>query len=238
MGAGVAYWLAVLGGAVITVLCCVAARRWPGRQALWTARCLAVVLAVDAVTFLAQPLVDGDWTARSSLPLFLCDVASVVAAVACWWPRWRFGVELTYFWGLAGTLQAVLTPDLYVRFPHLLFFEFVVGHLGIVMAACYLVVGMRLFPRPGAVVRVFAVTAAFTAAVGPVDWLLDANYMYLAGVPGHSSLLSLLGPWPYYIVSATGVAVVLLAVLDAPFWRLRRADARRPSTARQPVAAR
>ena len=55
--------------------------------------------------------------------------------VACWPPRWQLGVELSYFWGLTGTLQAVLTPDLSVSFPHLEFFEFVVGHVGIVIAA-------------------------------------------------------------------------------------------------------
>lgn len=34
------------------------------------------------------------------------------AAIACWWPQWLLDVELTYFWGLAGTLMAVVTPDL------------------------------------------------------------------------------------------------------------------------------
>jgi len=43
--------------------------------------------------------------------------------------------------------------------------------------------------------------------------------MYLAAVPTHGSLLSVLGPWPWYILSATGVAFVLLLILDAPFHR-------------------
>ena len=49
---------------------------------------------------------------------------------------YRVAVELTYFWGLAGTLQAIVTPDLSAGFPQLEFFMFVVGHLGIVIAAC------------------------------------------------------------------------------------------------------
>jgi uncharacterized membrane protein YwaF len=34
-----------------------------------------------------------------------------------------------------------------------------------------------------------------------------------------------LGPWPWYIVTAAAVAVVLFVLLDVPFWYSRR---RRP----------
>jgi hypothetical integral membrane protein (TIGR02206 family) len=215
------YWVAVGFGAALCVAACVIARRYPRRPARVVGAVISAVLAADAVVFVLRPVIEGGWTARASLPLDLCDVALVVAAVACSYPRWRLGVEVTYFWGLAGTLQGVLTPDLTVTFPHLEFFEFVVGHLGIVMAALYLVVGLRLEPRRGSVVRVFAITAAYTGLVGLFDVFADANYMYLARIPGRASLLSVLGPWPWYIVSAAAVAAALFLMLDAPF-RLRR----------------
>jgi hypothetical integral membrane protein (TIGR02206 family) len=161
------------------------------------------------------------------LPLALCNAGVVVAAIACWW-RVPLLVELTYFIGLAGTLQAVLTPDLDAAFPHLVFFEYVVGHVGIVLAALFLVVGMRLQPRPGAVLRVFAITAAYTAFVGLIDGVTGANYMFLRRPPGEWTLLRLLGPWPWYVVSAAGVALVLLGVLDLPFRRGRAAARRAP----------
>ena len=47
--------------------------------------------------------------------------------------------------------------------------------------------------------------------------------MYLAAVPTHGSLLSVLGHWPWYILSAAAVALVLLLILDAPFHRRRLA---------------
>jgi hypothetical integral membrane protein (TIGR02206 family) len=211
------YWVAVAVGAALCAIACVVARRAPGRPARAVGYSISAVLAVDAVTFVLRPVVEGGWTARSSLPLNLCDVALVIAAVVCSYPRWQLGVELTYFWGLAGTLQGVLTPDLTVGFPDVRFFQFVAGHVGIVTAALYLTVGLRRAPRPGSVLRVFAITAAYTGAVGIFDWLADANYMYLARVPGRTSLLSVLGPWPWYIAGAAGVAIVLFAVLAAPF---------------------
>jgi hypothetical integral membrane protein (TIGR02206 family) len=214
-----AYWIAVAIGAVICVSLCTACRRRPGRWVGYAGRAISVVLAAEAVTFVSVPLVDGRWSVRTSLPLALCDLALIIAAIACWWPRSYLPVELTYFWGLTGTLQAVATPDLSAGFPQLEFFEFVIGHLGIVIAALFLVVGLRLRPRRGSVLRVFAITAAYTAFVGWFDWLTGSNYMFLAAVPRHWSLLSVLGPWPWYIVSASGVALVLLLILDAPFRR-------------------
>jgi hypothetical integral membrane protein (TIGR02206 family) len=215
------YWVAVGAGAALCVAACLVARRFPGAPARAVGFAISTLLGIDAAVFVLRPVVEGGWTARSSLPLNLCDVALVIAAVACSYPQWRLGVELTYFWGLAGTLQGILTPDLTVSFPDIRFFQFVVGHVGIVIAALYLVLGLRLEPRPGAVLRVFLITVGYTAFVGVIDRLVDGNYMYLARIPGRVSLLSVLGPWPWYIASAAGVAIVLFAILAAPF-RLRR----------------
>ena len=90
------------------------------------------------------------------------------------------------------------------------------------MAAFYLVVGLRIAPRPGSVLRTFAITLVYTAFVGLVDALSGANYMFLRTPPGNWTLLSVLGPWPWYIASAAGVALILLAALDLPFWLARR----------------
>jgi hypothetical integral membrane protein (TIGR02206 family) len=208
---------AVLAGVVM----CTEARRRPGPWRRWVAGILGLLLVADAVSFVVALVVAGTFSPKTSLPLALCDMAALVAAAACWTRR-PVLVELTYFWGLAGTLQAVITPDLNVGFPHLVFFQYMVGHLGIVLAALLLVVGLRLTPRPGAVLRVFAITLGYTAFVGLVDALTGANYMFLRTPPGEWTLLKVLGPWPWYISSAAGVALVLLVALDAPFWRHRR----------------
>jgi hypothetical integral membrane protein (TIGR02206 family) len=234
----VQYWVAVGALAVVGAVGCVAARRSPGRVATLVGRVVCVVLLADAVCFVIVKSSRG-WTVGGSLPLDLCDATLLIAALACWYPQWQLGFELTYFWGLAGTLQAVVTPDLSASFPQLEFIAFVVGHTGIVIAACFLVFGRQREPRRGAVARVFAITVAYTAVVAVADVITGANAMYLRRLPAHASLLSALGPWPWYMVGAAAIGLGLFVLLDLPF-RQRTVSARRSRRGRAParVAAR
>lgn len=215
------YWSTVIVATVMIVWLCIAARRHPGSWTKTVALVVGIALFGDVVTYSVGLIVAGTWSWATSLPLALCNVAVLIAAVACWW-QIPVLVELTYFWGMTGTLQAIITPDLNVGFPHLVFFEFMVGHLGIVLAGLFLVVGLDIVPRPLAVARVFVITAAYTAFVGVVDGFTGANYMFLRRPPGEWTVLRLLGPWPWYIISTAGVALVIFTLLDLPFWPRRR----------------
>jgi hypothetical integral membrane protein (TIGR02206 family) len=217
--------LAALGViAVAAALLVVAARRSPGR---WL-KVLAIVLLIDEVSwwvFVLAGGVPGSGLAQS-LPLQLCDVAIFIAAAALW-TRNQLLVEVTYFWGLAGTLQALLTPDLPQHFPSYPYWQYYVAHGGVVAAALLLVVGMRLHPRRWAVARVAALTVAYTAFVFVVDLVTLSDYMYLRAKPSSATLLDVLGPWPVYILSATLIGIGLFAILDAPF-RVPRSRRSRP----------
>ena len=76
--------------------------------------------------------------------------------------------------------------------------------------------------------RVASLTVAYAALVGLVDAVTGADYMYLRSKPPTATLLDVLGPWPWYILSASVIAAFLFAILDAPFrLRERRAEALR-----------
>ncbi len=223
-----AYGLGIVVGVVVGVVGCVTARGHPGRWAVGVARVAGVILAVDAaVWWLAVLPSRGGWSMTSSLPFALCNMAVFVAAAACWWQT-PLLVELTWFWGLTGALQAIATPDLTVAFPHPEFFQYTAGHLAVVIAAFYLVIGLRITPRPGAVSRVFLITLVYTLVVGAIDAATGANYMFLRSPPSTWTLLRLLGPWPWYVATAAALALGLLALLNLPFWLARRAKPSAP----------
>jgi hypothetical integral membrane protein (TIGR02206 family) len=206
--------------AAVTVALVVLARRRPGR---WL-HAFAAVLVVDEVSWWVWLLAGKQPGAAfaSSLPLQLCDVAIFVAAAALS-TRSRLLAEWTYFWALAGTVQALLTPDLPAHFPNYPYFQYYIAHGGVVAAAFVLVIGLRIAPRPWSAVRVFAITVAYAAVVGVLDAVLGANYMYLRSKPPSPTLLDAFGPWPLYIAVGAALAAAFFAILDAPF-RIRRAQ--------------
>ena len=202
--------------AVAAAVLCIAARRTPGR---WTGIVAAMIAAGIVITELSwQPyvLANHTWSAALSLPMQLCDVGGFVAAAALVW-RQAVLVEVAYFWGLGGTVQALLTPDLRDHFPAFPYLQFYATHDLVVLAALFLVIGLRLQPRAGAVRRVFLITLAFAAVAGLLDLVTGGNYLYLRQVPAQGSLLSVMGPWPWYIAVGALVTLIVLTVLDAPF---------------------
>jgi len=207
---------------VVTAICCAVAvavgRRLRGRPAgLITGRILALVLLAAQI---ADPFIANDlgWLAwKNSLPLELCDAASFAVMVALWNQR-QLAFELAFFWGLAGTLPAIVTPDLgsALSFPHPNVVRFFVLHTGIVAGVFYLGPGLGMRPRRGAEFRVLGITLAYAALVGIVNWALDANYMYLCVRPT-ASPLDWFGPWPWYLVGATAMAAAMFALLALPY---------------------
>jgi hypothetical integral membrane protein (TIGR02206 family) len=192
--------------------CVWAARRHPGRwMAIFAWGLALLILAAWAGEYVADVVLDI-WRAKYDLPLQLTDAVSLASALALITRR-ALLVELTYFWAFIATLQAVLTPDLAQSFPSVFFFTYFTYHGGAIVAACFLVYGCRLYPRTGAVWRVYAVTLAVAAIAGAGDLLSDGNYMYLRSKPSHASLLSLLGSWPWYIVGAAAIGLAMLLIV-------------------------
>ena len=213
--------LAVLAVAAVPTVW--AARRYPGRWMVTWARALALVIIVGWVGEYVAEAVQGTWTVASSLPLQLTNAVSAVAVLALWTSRPML-VELLYFWSLTASLQATLTPDLAHSFPSALYFTYFAYHVAPVVAGCFLVLGCRLYPRPGAYWSVFVVTVAFAAVAGVGNLITGGNYMYLRAKPVHGSLLDVMGPWPLYILSTAVLGLAMLFALQLLADWLRQRD--------------
>jgi hypothetical integral membrane protein (TIGR02206 family) len=207
---------AVAATAAAAAVAVPAARRWP----VPVSRGLAVVIGgtylAEHATFIAR----GDWAVDFNLPLHLTDSVTIVSVLALWTAR-PLLVELTWFWALSATLQAVLTPDLGADFPEILFLTYFVTHGGAVVAALVLVVGRGVTPRAGAVRRVYVATLAVAALAATANLVTGGNFMWLREKPDTSSLLDVMGPWPWYILSVAVLALALFLLLDLPFRRRR-----------------
>jgi hypothetical integral membrane protein (TIGR02206 family) len=218
----------------VAVALTIAARVYPGPWITVVSRILAVLIAVAEPSYWISQAIHGHYSFRDDLPLHLSRVAEFVSAAALWWPK-LFLVELTYFWGLGAIVQALATPDLQEHFPDPAYFRFYVGHGGVLVAAVFLTLGRRITPRPGAPLRVFVATLVLTAIAGLADFLTNGNYMFLRAKPAVGSLLNFMGPWPWYIGTGVPLAVVFLALLNAPFWLARRRAVRAQAAVARPT---
>ena len=193
------------------------ARRAPEGRA---GRAVRFGLAGALLSGVAAHVLAAAWGGTLSLwdlaPLHLCDLAIFVAVVAILTRR-QLAFELLYFWACAGTLLAMITPDVWYAFPNwgcILFFGL---HGAVVVTALTLTAGFGMRPRAGASWRVFLITLAYAALVGLVNLALGTNYMYLREKPLTPTLLDAFGPWPGYLIVAAGVGLALFLFLELPF---------------------
>jgi hypothetical integral membrane protein (TIGR02206 family) len=209
-----AHLAAIAATALVAALLVAGAGRRGDAFALPAGRLLALVLLAALAGEQLTYALRGEWSVEVNLPFQLTDAVTVVAAAALW-RRAPLLVELTYFWALSASLQAVITPDLGQDFPDLLYFTYFAAHSGAIAAACMLVFGARRAPRPGAVARVYAITAAFAGCAAIATVASGGNYMFLRRKPVRGSLLDFMGPWPLYILAGAVLALVLFAALAA-----------------------
>ncbi len=188
----------------------------------WTARLLAALcLGAFPLNLLAWLSLPEAKSIDNLLPLHLCDIAAITAGIALLTRR-PLPATLTYFWGLAATSQALLTPAITVGFPSPPFIMFFVQHFAIVATAIYLpaVDGWRP-KRPWwrSPLEVYGWSLVYLAVAGLANWLLGSNFAFAARPPSNPSLIDSLGPWPWYLLSMQALALVFFLLLALPFVR-------------------
>lgn len=206
----------------VALLLIPAARFYPKARVVGCAQTLLAMLLIASypANILARYWGDIEITRDMILPLHLCDLAAITGFFALVFSH-RLAAELTYFWGLAGTFQALLTPSTCFDFPSPAFYTFFQLHSGVVITALYLPIGLGWRPREGAVLRAWFWGLGYMVLAGAVNLLIGSNYGFLRE-KAEASLMDFIGPWPAYIGVMAVLALVFFAILTLPF-RLTRA---------------
>ncbi|MBE7437060.1 MAG: TIGR02206 family membrane protein [Spirochaetales bacterium] len=170
----------------------------------------------------------GHWDLRWDLPLQLCDWAFLSLALA-FLTRHRFLYEISYFWGLAGTLQGMLTPHLGRDFPSIEFLAFFLFHGGVIAAALFNAIAQEQYPRGGAFWKVALASQVYLLTALLANFLIQgANYGFLMEKPD-ASLMDYMGPWPWYILSLELAGLFSFWLYDLPWRWFRNRNERRYS---------
>ncbi len=214
--------LSVLAASFVALILLTLLRRFCLPMAVGLERALGVLLLLSwpMAAFSHWRLGTLTWT-TGGLPFHFCDVAAIAGGITLL-TRNRLTAEIVYFFGLAGTLQGLITPNLQVDFPDPRFFSFFFVHGGVVVTALHVVTSMRLPPRDWAVPRMVALTLGYAAVVGLINAALGSNFGFLCEKPQQASLMDALGPWPWYIGSMVLLCGLFYSLLYAPFFIARQ----------------
>jgi hypothetical integral membrane protein (TIGR02206 family) len=190
--------------------------RWPRSERV-IGRLLALTLAVNYLGFEIYLALTTGLPWAKALPFQLCDWAMVTIVVALLTGRERW-LEVAYFWGIGGTAQAIVTPDLKFAFPDVRFLSFFIAHSGIVVGIAFMMIMRGFRPHFRSVWRAFAWSEVYFVITIVVDQLTGVNYGYLLHKPELASLLSILSDYrPLYIFQMHLLALFFFLVLYAPF---------------------
>ncbi len=194
---------------------------------------LAAVLVLTYLTDLAIKLHECESIARDALPMQLCDwvLFAVVLALGL---GSQTGFELAYFWGLAGTIQALFTPAIDETAGYVRLFGFFLAHSVIVVGVLFLILARNFRPNRRSLWRVLIWSEVYLAAALTVNTFTGANYGFLRARPAQPSMLDYFSDTHWiYVLQINLCALVLYAALYFPWliadgWTAYKS--RRPNT--------
>lgn len=190
-------WCALLAASAILIGRSL--RRVPGQEVIMR-RWLAGAVLVFYAWYMAFELRPTGFLLARSLPLHLCDLAWIPCSLALLTLK-RRAIAVAYFWGLALSSQAFITPTLTYPPASLYFWTFMFGHTLIVGTPIYLVIVHGYRPDWHGLLFALAVTLGLVAIQFSVNLILDTNYGYVGeSEPAQRTAIDALGPWPLRVL--------------------------------------
>ena len=176
---------------------------------------------------ISQELIDdilrwnvGIWDVAEDLPLHMCGISFFTSTYALY-SKNQTAFELSYFWGLAGAFQAIITPD-FTRFVMdvSLFWNFL-SHGLIILNVLWMIVIDNMRCRVGSYLNAVIITNGILFIISIVNSILGGNYWFICEKPGGESPF-IMGEWPLYIIGFQISGILLLGLFYIPMIILRK----------------
>jgi len=160
---------------------------------------MAIILWVNEAGWHIWNIYWGHWTI-DQLPLHICSLLIWLGGIMLVTRNYRI-YEFAYFIGIAGALQALLTPDAGIYgFPHYRVFQTFISHGMLITAAVFMTVVEGFRPTWKSFWRVVAGLNIYMVINLPGQPATRTNFLYINHKPLTASLLDMLPPWPYYLI--------------------------------------
>ncbi len=192
----------------------------------YTIRAIFIITMLTVeVVFYSWFIKIGSWSIRSTLPLHLCGISLYLCCYTLMTKKYKV-YEIVYFWGLAGPLQALLTPDLNSSFPNFRYIHFFVSHACTFLAILYMTFVFEYRPTMHSLFKSFIFLVIYAIPVGLFDCFIEGNYLLLRMKPEGASVLDYFGPWPIYIGVMSVLMIPYFVFLYMPVVMYNRSNAK------------
>ena len=177
---------------------------------------IAFVLLAGEVLLQYWYITTKSWKIEFGLPLQLCDVSIFMSIIMPILRSYQI-FEVVYFIGIGGAIVAIVSPELWLGFPHFRFYHFFISHAVIILASAYMVWIQGYKPKLVSLWKLLIFLNVFGAFVFGVNSLVNANYMFISKPTYNNTFFNHLGPYPWYLISMEGITLVISILLYLPF---------------------
>jgi hypothetical integral membrane protein (TIGR02206 family) len=153
------------------------------------------------------------------LSLHMCGFSLFISCYALYTKN-QTAFELSFFWGLAGALQAILTPDpSRFHFGYISTFWSFLSHGIIILNVFWLIFVDNMRCRKNSLFNTILVTNGAIFIVGIINKLIGngANYWFICEKPSGDSPF-LIGEWPFYLFTFQLAGILFMLLIYFPMW--------------------
>ena len=179
---------------------------------------------------ISQELIDdilrwnaGIWIIAEDLPLHMCGI-SLFTSIFALYKKNQTAFELSYFWGLSGAFQAIITPDPSRFVLDVSIFWNFLSHGIIILNVLWLIIIDNMRCRSGSFINTIIITNSSLFIISIVNMILGGNYWFVCEKPGGESPF-IIGEWPLYLIGFEISGILLLGLFYIPMIILRNRDA-------------
>lgn len=174
------------------------------------AKYFTYVFIIVYIIYHINHIIDGTWSLNKRLPFHLCGFSSVITCFILFIDKKQYWFEFLFYAGVLGGLNALFTPliDNYTG-TNFFYIEYFYSHTSIIILPLYMYYFMDMKLTKYSWLRCFLIINVLLVFIMPIDFLIDANYMYLKEPPAVDHPL-VSGEWPYYLVNLEFAILFLL----------------------------
>ena len=129
----------------------------------------------------------------------------------------QFIFDCAYVLGFSGAFQGLITVDLTGINNMIGSFALNWAHSLIILNVLWLIFAYNKRFHLRGIINTFLFINIIIIPVGFINYMLDANYMFICQPPNVQSSF-IIGDWPYYLFYLEGIYLIYIFVLYLPFW--------------------